>query len=206
MSAPTSYWDVYYSREGDVPPPSLFARFCAGLLSAGSRVYEAGAGSGRDAYYLASEGHSVEASDLSSLPASTERCIFTREDMGALPRRADLDMVYSRFSLHSVSAAAASAFLAWSYSSLKPGGLLAVEARSVNDPLCGRGEALASDTFAGETAHAQAHFRRFIRLDQLVAELEATGFVVASAEEGSGFAPFGQEDPVCVRVVARKAA
>ena len=46
------------------------------------------------------------------------------------------------------------------------------------------------------------HYRRFIVLEELVAELEECGFLVEYAKDSKGFAPYGNEDPSVIRVVA----
>ena len=47
--------------------------------------------------------------------------------------------VYSRFTLHSVDYESYVRTLDWCVTSLQPNGLLFLEARTVNDPLCGVG-------------------------------------------------------------------
>ena len=75
-----------------------------------------------------------------------------------------------------------------------------IEARSVKGDLYGRGEPAGRDAFVHD-----GHYRRFIRLDELAAELEAAGFEIEEAIEKRGLAVFGTDDPVVVRVLARAA-
>lgn len=87
------------------------------------------------------------------------------------------------------------------YASLRPGGKLFIEVRSVKDPLFGKGRQLEHNAFFYDN-----HYRRFIVLAELVAELERNGFLVEYAEEQRGFAPYGNDDPPVIRVVAVKPA
>lgn len=48
------------------------------------------------------------------------------------------------------------------------------------------------------------HYRRFIVLDELTGALERCGFRVEYAKESTGFAPYGNDDPPVIRVVAVK--
>ena len=47
-------------------------------------------------------------------------------------------------------------------------------------------------------------YRRFIVLDELVESLEQRGFRVEYAQERTGFAPYGNDDPPVIRIVAVK--
>ena len=49
-----------------------------------------------------------------------------------------------------------------------------------------------------------AAYRRFIVMDELVASLEKRGFRVEYAQERIGFAPYGNDDPPVIRIVAMK--
>lgn len=85
------------------------------------------------------------------------------------------------------------------FQSLRPGGRFFVEVRSVHDPLFGKGTELERNSWLYDS-----HYRRFVVLEELVEELFQDGFHVTYAEESTGFAPFGQDDPPVIRVVAVK--
>lgn len=53
-------------------------------------------------------------------------------------------------------------------------------------------------------AWTNGHYRRFIRRDQLVEELEQLGFTIVCEDERAGVAVFDSDDPVVVRIIARK--
>ena len=85
------------------------------------------------------------------------------------------------------------------FRALKPGGKFFVEVRSVNDPLYGKGKAVERNAFFYDN-----HYRRFIVRDELVHAFEHCGFRVEYAKEQTGFAPYGNDDPPVIRIVAVK--
>jgi tellurite methyltransferase len=210
--ADSAYWDEYYShRHPGISDASTFAHFSAERMSSVSTIYELGCGNGRDALYFAERGHRVFACDRSHVAIEhleqtvaglsyRHRPTLVVGEMGKLPDIPDpLDVVYSRFSLHAVSAEEASMALSWTYRNLGPGGRLFAEARSVLGSLFGLGVEVARDTFL----HNE-HTRRFLRREELVAELEQLGFAIHECIESDGLAVYKDDDPVVIRVIAVK--
>lgn len=207
-----AYWNRFYShRQVEIEVPSTFAQHVVGQIRAGARLFELGCGNGRDALYFASRGVRVVACDRSkvaveSLRARPELAAFPHrpeflaadfQELGAVYQGPPHDVVYSRFTMHAVPAEVQAAALAWARSTLAPGGQLLIEARSVKGSLYGRGEQVERDAFIHD-----GHYRRFLRLDELLAELEGLGFGIASAVETAGVAVFHDDDPVVIRVAA----
>lgn len=210
--ADSAYWDEYYShRHPDITGASTFAQFSAERMGSVSTLYELGCGNGRDALYFAHLGHRVFACDRSHVAIEQiERTVAVQSfrhrptlvvgEMGKLPDLPDpLDVVYSRFSLHAVTAEEASVALRWSHRNLAPGGRLFAEARSVLGSLFGLGVEVARDTFLYDE-----HTRRFLRREELVAELEQIGFAIHECIESDGLAVYKDDDPVVIRVIAVK--
>ena len=77
-------------------------------------------------------------------------------------------------------------------------------ARSIKDDLYGIGKKVGQDAYEGLTAHAERHYRRFLDLDILCSKLETLGFQITDRTESNECAPFGNEKPVCIRVLAQK--
>lgn len=205
------YWDQYYSRKRpSITGSTTFARFCAELIAPESALYELGCGNGRDALFFASLGHRVTACDRSPVAIGNIESTFAERgfrhlpkllvgEMGALSPAPGQDIVYSRFTLHAVSAEEASRTLRWALANLRPGGRLFAEARSVLGSLYGQGQEVARDTFLFND-----HTRRFLRRDELVAELVEIGFSVTECIEADGLAVYKDDDPVVIRVIATK--
>ena len=109
------------------------------------------------------------------------------------------DYAYSRFTIHSINRNQEQVLLGNLYRGLRPGGKLFIEVRGINDPLFGKGKLVEHNAYFYDN-----HYRRFIVLDELVDSLEQRGFRVEYAQERTGFAPYGNDDPPVIRVVAAK--
>lgn len=64
----------------------------------------------------------------------------------------------------------------------------------------GKGSQCSSDP----DAWINGHYRRFIRREQLAQELKQLGFTIVCEDERAGVAVFASDDPVVVRIIARK--
>jgi len=49
----------------------------------------------------------------------------------------------------------------------------------------------------------KTHFRNFINLEQFKNKIN-NRFEIIYLKEDKGFAPFGEEDPICIRTILRK--
>jgi bifunctional enzyme CysN/CysC len=202
-----AYWHGFYSTTTGVLEPSNFAQSIADRMAQGSRLLEVGCGNGRDAVFFGLRGCDVTAIDVSASAIALCRTAHDGAPVefihGALPElvariKPGLHAVYSRFCLHAMTRAEEHAMLQGAAQLLKPGGMLFVECRSINDPLARQGEVISP------TERIHGHYRRFIVLDELVDSVEAAGFGVRERIESRGLAPFGDEDPVVIRLVAQK--
>lgn len=204
----SDYWNQYYRNDVCSRQPSPFAQYVATLVEPGRRLVELGCGNGRDAVYLAAQGLQVTALDLSSVTIAhlqaqgIANAEFICEDFvnSDIHRPGSYDYAYSRFTIHSINKNQEQLLLQRVYGGLRPGGKLFIEVRSVKDPLFGKGRQLEHNAFFYDN-----HYRRFIVLEELVAELESCGFLVEYAKDSTGFAPYGNEDPSVIRVVASRA-
>jgi SAM-dependent methyltransferase len=213
-----AYWNAFYAgRHPDIENPSSFARLVLTKLEPGARMFELGCGNGRDALFFAQQGVRMTACDRSAVAI---KLLNERPDLASFPHRprfieADfarltdvhdathepLDAVYSRFTLHAIPADIQSAALRWAADHLRPGGQLLVEVRSVKGSLYGKGEQVERDAFIHD-----GHYRRFLRLEELTAEVEGLGLEVVEATEAAGVAVYKDDDPVVIRLTARKPA
>jgi SAM-dependent methyltransferase len=226
------YWDRFY-REGGAPTEgSPFAQDVLQVVSKDEPLFELGCGNGRDAIFFAQNGIHVVGCDLSQTSIrqlqkksqEAQHLNFLCEDFTALDAPinpellkrnisdsgdasttngvplSDYGTVYSRFTLHAIRKEGASRAIKWAFNILKPKGIFLLEARSVLDPLCGQGTKVEGE----EDAWINTHYRRFIRKDQLLAELEEVGFTIEKVVESNGLAVYKEEDPVVIRVFARK--
>ena len=170
-------------------------------------MVELGCGNGRDAVFFAAQGLHITALDMSreaisqlqsrNLPNAQFRCgDFVNSDVH---QPESYDYAYSRFTVHSINQNQEQVLLGNVFRGLRPGGKLFIEVRGVNDPLFGKGKQVERNAFFYDN-----HYRRFIVLDELVESLERHGFRVEYAQERTGFAPYGNDDPPVIRIVAAK--
>lgn len=203
----TAYWNQYYKNRVCPEGPSPFARYVATLVEPGRDMVELGCGNGRDVVYFAAQGLYVTALDLSreaivqlqsrGIPNARPLCgDFVNSDVH---KPDSYDYAYSRFTIHSINRSQEQVLLGNLFRGLRPGGKLFIEVRGVNDPLFGKGKQVERNAFFYDN-----HYRRFIVLDELVESLERHGFRVEYAQERTGFAPYGNDDPPVIRVVAAK--
>ena len=201
------HWGSFYS--GNVAPkkPSPFAEAVAGQLEPGTKLIEIGCGNGRDACFFARSGYDVVAIDRS--PEAVEAASFegtsARFLAGTLPSLvseigAPFEVVYSRFVIHAMPLSEEEELLDSIDTILAPDGRIFIECRSINDPMSRLGEVLSP------TERIHGHYRRFIVLDEFRERLTRRGFVIEDQIESDGLAVYGDEDPVVIRVTARKAA
>lgn len=203
----TAYWNQYYKNRVCSEEPSPFAGYVATLTEAGKHIVELGCGNGRDAVFFARQGLRVTALDMSS-EAITQ--LKSRNIPNADFRQGDFvnsdihqpesyDYAYSRFTIHSINCNQQQVLLGNVFNGLRTGGKLFIEVRSVHDPLFGKGKQVERNAFFYDN-----HYRRFIVLDELTESLERRGFLVEYAQERTGFAPYGNDDPPVIRIVAVK--
>ena len=203
----TAYWNQYYHNQICSTQPSPFAQYVSTLVEPGKTLVDLGCGNGRDALFFAGQGLDVLAIDLSRAAIdqlnqnSVDHARFLCGDFIASDAHKpdSYDYAYSRFTIHAINQKQETMLLQAMFRALKPGGKFFVEVRSVNDPLYGKGKAVDRNAFFYDN-----HYRRFIVRDELVHAFEHCGFRVEYAKEQTGFAPYGNDDPPVIRIVAVK--
>ena len=203
-----NHWDEYYKKDNVPTYPSPFAECVANKLSTQQTILEVGCGNGRDAKFLASQGHLVtgldrsgEAIELCKKLYSVESLEFffgTITDIEKINKK-KYDLIYSRFVIHAMSLNEEIKTLNMSHKLLNKDGQFFVECRSINDPLSRKGDILSN------TERIEGHYRRFIILEEFKQRLVQVGFKIIEAIESNGLAKFGKDDPVVIRIHAIKA-
>lgn len=200
-----TYWEGYYKNNPNPSVESPFASFTLPFLEKGMSMYELGCGNGRDSVFFAQKGLNVTAfdqcdSEIEHLKGAFKNVnvSFEAGDFTALGKRKEVDSIYSRFTLHSVSEKLEKDTLDWAFKTLKPNGVLLIEIRSVLDELYGQGEALNTNEFM------TSHYRRFVEFEPFVKRIQNAGFSIIYKIQAKGLAPYKSEDPVVIRVIAQK--
>lgn len=204
------YWESYYKSGVAPETPSLFAKYVlANYTSPGDSLIELGCGNGRDARFFAANGVGVVAIDqcaeeidiLVSTNGRHPNLTFKAGDFTNFQdnQSGKYNLIYSRFTLHSVNAEAQQRTLEWCKNNISVGGKLCIETRGHNNEIYAKGEPVPGeqDAFVFEN-----HYRRFVDFDTFRGDIVNAGFSIIEAEESTGFAPFKDTDYHFIRVIA----
>lgn len=214
------HWSAFYEKGNVLEEPSSFARFCLPRIqeveiSSHGQLFEWGCGNGRDALFFIRKNIAVWGCDACSVAIEKVRqkavsikypsSRFFQADFTQFKKdqlNFAISTIYARFTLHAIDHEGASRALAWGSHVLPKGGLFCIEARSVLDPMYkqGNGTPVGRDAFIYE----EGHYRRFIRKEELVAELSSLAFELETVIESDNLAMYGNDNPVVIRVIARK--
>lgn len=175
-------WKKFY-KEADVPKdPSSFAKFVRHLKLPGESLIGLGCGNGRDVRAFKRYG-SVCGVDKNCVNQDTKKIKYLNcgwEDAKDVISSADI--VYSRFFLHAISPDEVKEIISLT------SGYFCAEARAVGDV-----PVLYAD-----------HDRNFIDGNNLLTTLIRSGFEILYYQLGYGLAKYKNEDPLIVRVIAKK--
>ena len=206
------FWENHY-KKFSVIEPSLFAKFCTDhWINPVDVVVEIGCGNGRDGEFLATRCAKYYAIDSSASAIQSFSDRVTVPDnqsvfnffcgnvldfkFGALtaPIGGKI-VVYSRFSLHSMDEAT-EIYVLNEFARLNQARILAVEARTILDPLYGVGIKVSRNAFETD------HYRRFIDprdfLDFSMNQTDIQYFALSD-----GVAVTETENPVVMRAIVR---
>ena len=205
-----NYWEQYYLKQNAELMPSLFAHYVADLLKdTHSDIVELGCGNGRDSVFFAKQGHNVDAIDqcyneicfLINRYQHIDNLDFRCDDFTDLVDDEPYDVVYSRFTLHSVNKEQEKRTLEWAYRNLKKGGFLCIEVRGQKNEIYKVGEPVENED---DAYILDNHYRRFLNFDRLCDDLKKLGFALDFAAEDKDFAPYNGQNETYIRVIARK--
>ena len=196
------FWENFYARRF-LAEPSPFAQAITSDPQLPRTVVELGCGDGRDAVYFGQHGRRVIGIDRSRYGLAHARrraaeshlpAVFYRRDFriaGALDGielPAEPVLFYARFLLHAVQEPTQRQLLADVHKRARTGDQVAMEFRT--EP--------SSWTYG-------KHYRRPVDGAAFMSQLEQFGWTITSVESGSGLAAQECEDPVVLRVLARRA-
>ncbi|WP_258437009.1 class I SAM-dependent methyltransferase [Helicobacter monodelphidis] len=207
------YWKFYYRSHKISADNSLFSSFVKQFLEQGSSLLELGCGNGRDATFFAKNHIYTTAIDQVEEEITylqnelgSEYLSFISGDFTQLQKIRDLkppyDCIYSRFTLHSVSALEEKQLFSDIPLFLKKNGLLAIETRGYKNSLFQKGDSVGGqeDAFIYND-----HYRRFVHFESLLESLKNTlgDCEIIFAAEDKGFAPLNGVDDYFIRILAR---
>ncbi|MBO7201664.1 MAG: class I SAM-dependent methyltransferase [Bacteroidales bacterium] len=204
-----TYWEEFYAQQNAEYEPSLFAQFVAAKIKANSKIIELGCGNGRDSVYFASKNFIIKAVDqcerqiefMKAKYSNIKNIDFLTADFTALSEESKFDVIYSRFTLHSISKEQEDKVCTWAYNSLSTNGFFCIEVRGQKNEIYCKGNKVEGE----EDAYIyNNHYRRFLNFDTFCNKLKTIGFALDYAEEKKGFAPFKGTDETYMRVIAVK--
>jgi cyclopropane fatty-acyl-phospholipid synthase-like methyltransferase len=200
-----SYWDTYYVSGLAPKYPSDFAKFAAKYVEPGKKLIDLGCGNGRDSVYFCGMGLKVTAIDMSASAIESIGkdlpILAVRDDFVSAKALFchDFDYAYARFTVHAIDRTGQDELFKNVYNALIDDGYFFIEVRTVNDRKYGLGDKVGENEYFFD-----GHYRRFIKPDELIEQLEREGFSVIFSEESDTFSVVGGDAPALLRVVARK--
>lgn len=201
------YWSDFYFNNRLTEKPSLFAQYLIENFVIGSEdvLFELGCGNGRDSIFFEKNNIFVTAVDqcennIKLLNEKYKNINFLAKDFTNLSNlECKVNVVYSRFTLHAINHEGEKRTLKWAYNNLKNNGVLCVEARTLKDPIFGKGIDKGNNIWFYNN-----HHRRFIDALSFKNRLVEIGFEIVFFEENNGFAKFKDNDPVVLRAIVKK--
>jgi hypothetical protein len=189
-----NYWKKVYKNKNIPTEQSLFATFCREYLKDVASVLEVGSGNGRDAFFWG-QTCKVHAYDIACQPKDTENVTF---HLGSMEKvQGQHDLLYSRFSLHSVQEEIEDFILKYGKEHCK---YIAIECRTVKDSIAT--ELNERNEGSHSTTYADAHYRRYLDYETFKTKLETMGFHILHAGESDKYAPYKGYSPWCLRLIA----
>ena len=189
MTNNTKYWNEFYNTKGEfINNASNFCLFVMEYFNEHStlQILDAGCGNGRDSYTLASRHNVVGADNSGYKPDNATKCTFQIADFVTMDK-SDFDLIYSRFTFHSISNESHKIFL----DSIQSDTYLCIETRS--------------DKGIDSTRHyGDDHYRNFTNFDYLTNILDKCDFEIMYITESDNVAVYKDENPICIRVLCRK--
>ena len=180
-----SYWTSFY-KDFSLVKPSSFAIFILNYFKEYKylKLLDTGCGNGRDSYFLSTK-FDVTGIDKSNKPKSKLNCNFVLDDMISYDK-SNFDIIYSRFSFHSISDELQIKFL----KSIKKNSYLCIETRSDK----------GKDT---NRIFGDCHYRNLTNIDYLKKILNENNFKILYIDESDNFAIYKYENPICIRVICK---
>ena len=167
-------------------------------------MLELGCGNGRDSNFFAQSNIKVTAVDLSKEVTNIKKHtpdnpnFISSNALDAIKKIENINYVYMRWFLHAIKEKEEESILKESYNKLNENGLMFIEVRSIHDHLFNKGIKISDIEFI------DTHYRRFHKKDELLLKLKNIGFDIIYDIESNGFSKFNNDDPVLIRVIARK--
>lgn len=205
----TNYWNDFYANQNMTEVASPFAVFvdtyCDDQKFVDPTLLDLGCGNARDSAYFASKGFDVMAVDRSASAISTNNgkfggsninfSVMDLTDLGA--HVGSYDVIYCRWVIHSITPTDQTRVLKAVRNLLSPNGIFFIEARTVDDPLFGKGE-----PGKDKNSFVHGHYRRFLSVPELESQLIDHGFAIEHISASNEYSVVHDDKPHLVRITA----
>ena len=188
MDVEKKYWNNFY-KKFKKQDCSEFCKFVIDYFKDQNtikNVMDVGCGNGRDSYVLANNYQVTGVDNCGITVDEKENFCFKNEDFITV-NKTGYDIIYSRFTFHSITNDDHIVFL----NSIKSGSYLAIETRSIKSSRV-------------VEHYGKDHYRNYTDLIYLLNILKNNNFETLYVLESNGIAVYQEEDPVCIRVIAKK--
>jgi len=181
-----SHWDNFYKKGIAPTEPTDFAKFCLKFIPKNVSVVDLGCGNGRDTYFFAKQKSILGAKgiDVAVNNKWTQKATFEQEDF---KNELDFDyaeVIYSRFFIHSIDTFSIIRLLQMFIKDQ----FLMFEFRVKGD----------------EPKLFKDHKRNLVDSNWFLGLLIGNNFDIIHFEKGTGMAKYKNEDPLVIRIIARK--
>ena len=200
------YWDNFYKNLKGNNNPSKFAKFCLKYLKKfPGNIYDAGCGNGRDTIFFNQKKLNCIGIDQSKKVIGINKKKNNRFKKNFIKKNFvnfdysisnDRFAIYSRFSIHSINYKQEKKFFN-SIKKFKNLEYVFIETRTIYDNLFGKGKRI------GKNEYINTHYRRFINPTEFKRKL-AKDFNIIVFKLSKNLAPFKGENPVVLRIVAKR--
>lgn len=206
-----NYWTNFYEKNNHISKPTNFANEIIKYFKKNKKLdlIELGCGNGRDSIFFSSLDLNVTAVDqveseinrLNKEHINSNNLKFICGDFTKMKRNKTYDVVYTRFTLHSITEQEEKNVVLWSYDKLNKDGLFCIEVRGKKNSLFGKGNPVQGhkNAFIYEN-----HYRRFFDFHPFCDNLKKLGFKLLFSKEEKGFAKFNGFDDYFIRIIAIK--
>ncbi|MBK7764432.1 MAG: class I SAM-dependent methyltransferase [Bacteroidetes bacterium] len=127
---------------------------------------------------------------------------FACSDFSELDDSSRYDIIYSRFTMHTISSKTRKKVLKWAHRNLNTHGMFCIEVRGQKNEIFGKGEPVEDEKDAFYSL--MTIIGVFLNFENLCDQLNSIGFAIDYAEEKERFAPFNNLDETFIRVIACK--
>ena len=199
------YWNTYYKTHRINLENSTFAKYVLKHLLQNKKLIDLGCGNARDSIYFSQHNISVLGIDYAddeinylNEKYANNNLTFSTQDMCAMTDLGKFDYIYSRFSLHAISEKGEDSLLTWIFNSLIKDGYFFLEARSDKDSMLNQGSKISNNE------NITDHYRRYLNFEDIKSKIKNLGLIIIEAVEQDNLSVVGEDNPVLIRIIAKK--